>query len=177
MESTSLNNKKMSSIISIVSTKSNTGKTTLIEALITIFKERGYSVGVLKHDAHKFEIDKEGKDSYRFTKAGADKMIISSKEKLALIEKVKEEKTIEEVLTMFGTMDLIIMEGFKNSKYPKIEVHRRDIDSRLLCKDENFDTNTFLAIATDEELNLNIPEFNINDTSKIADFIEDKIIK
>ena len=141
-------------MISIVATKSNTGKTTLIETLITIFKERGYSIGVLKHDAHKFEIDKEGKDSYRFTKAGADKMIISSKEKLAMVETIKEEKTVEDILNMFGEIDLIIIEGFKNNKYPKIEVHRKDIDSKLLCKDENFDITTFLAVATDEELNL-----------------------
>ena len=79
-------------MISIVATKSNTGKTTLIEALITIFKEKNYNIGVLKHDAHKFEIDKEGKDSYRFAKAGADKMVISSKEKLAMVETIKEEK-------------------------------------------------------------------------------------
>lgn len=177
MESSFLGDKKTSSVISIVATKSNTGKTTLIESLITIFKERGYSVGVLKHDAHKFEIDKEGKDSYRFTKAGADKMIISSKEKLAMVESVKEERAIDEILNMFGEMDLIIIEGFKNNKYPKIEVHRKDIDSRLLCKDESFDINTFLAIATDENLNLNIPELNIDDTSKVADFIESKIIK
>jgi len=177
MESSFFNNEKKSSVISIVATKSNTGKTTLIEALITIFKDRGYSVGILKHDAHKFEIDKQGKDSYRFTKAGADKMIISSKEKLALIERVREEKSIDEILSMFGKMDLIIIEGFKNNKYPKIEVHRKEIDSRLLCNDEKFDENTFLAVATDEKLNLNIPELNINDTNKIADFIESKIIK
>lgn len=177
MENSFFNNEKKSSIISIVATKSNTGKTTLIEALITIFKERGYSVGVLKHDAHKFEIDKEGKDSYKFTKAGADKMIISSKEKVALIERVKEEKSMDEILSMFGEMDLIITEGFKNNKYPKIEVHRKEVDSELLCNDESFDKTTFLAVATDEKLNLNIPELNINDASQIADFIESKIIK
>lgn len=177
MESSFLNNVKEAPVISIVATKSNTGKTTLIETLITIFKERGYSVGVLKHDAHKFEIDKEGKDSYRFTKAGADKMIISSKEKLAMVETIKEEKTVEDILDMFGEIDLIIIEGFKNNKYPKIEVHRKDIDSRLLCKDENFDITTFLAVATDEKLNLEILELDINDVNKIADFIEMKIIK
>lgn len=177
MESSFLNKEKEFSVISIVATKSNTGKTKLIESLITIFKARGYSIGVLKHDAHKFEIDKEGKDSYRFTKAGADKMIISSKEKLAMVEKIKEEKTIDEILNMFGEMDLIIIEGFKNNKYPKIEVHRKDVDSKLLCKDENFDICTFLAVATDEKLNLDIPELDINEVNKIADFIESKIIK
>src|SRR5471030_603697 len=100
MESLFFNKEKDPPVISIVATKSNTGKNTIIESLITIFKAKGYSVGVLKHDAHKFDIDKEGKDSYKFTKAGADKMIISSKEKLAMVETIKEEKTVEDILEM-----------------------------------------------------------------------------
>ena len=177
MENSSLNKLSKVKVISIVATKSETGKTTLIEALIPILKEKNYNIGVLKHDAHNFEIDKEGKDSYRFVKAGADKMVISSKEKIAMIEKTKEEKDVEEILELFIDMDLVIIEGYKNNGYPKIEVHRKEIDSKLLYENADVDKTKFLAIATNEKLNLNIEQLDINDVNKIAEFIEDKIIK
>ncbi|NRT36483.1 molybdopterin-guanine dinucleotide biosynthesis protein B [Clostridium beijerinckii] len=176
MENSSLNKSSELKVISIVATKSGTGKTTLIEALIPILKEKNYNIGVLKHDAHKFEIDKEGKDSYRFVKAGADKMVISSKEKIAMIEKLKEEKDLEEILELFVGMDLVIIEGYKNNGYPKIEVHRKEVDQKLLCENESLDRTKFLAVATDEKLNLNIEQLDINDVNKIAEFIEDKVI-
>ncbi|NRT79879.1 molybdopterin-guanine dinucleotide biosynthesis protein B [Clostridium beijerinckii] len=176
MENSSLNKSSELKVISIVATKSGTGKTTLIEALIPILKEKNYNIGVLKHDAHKFEIDKEGKDSYRFVKAGADKMVISSKEKIAMIEKLKEEKDLEEILELFVGMDLVIIEGYKNNGYPKIEVHRKEVDQKLLCENESLDRTKFLAVATDEKLNLDIEQLDINDVNKIAEFIEDKVI-
>lgn len=176
MENSSLNKSSELKVISIVATKSGTGKTTLIEALIPILKEKNYNIGVLKHDAHKFEIDKEGKDSYRFVKAGADRMVISSKEKIAMIEKLKEEKDLEEILELFVGMDLVIIEGYKNNGYPKIEVHRKEVDQKLLCENESLDRTKFLAVATDEKLNLDIEQLDINDMNKIAGFIEDKII-
>lgn len=176
MENSSLNKSSELKVISIVATKSGTGKTTLIEALIPILKEKNYNIGVLKHDAHKFEIDKEGKDSYRFVKAGADRMVISSKEKIAMIEKLKEEKDLEEILELFVGMDLVIIEGYKNNGYPKIEVHRKEVDQKLLCENESLDRTKFLAVATDEKLNLDIEQLDINDMNKIAEFIEDKII-
>lgn len=169
--------KKKPIIISIVSTKSGTGKTTLIEGLIKVFKNRNYSIGILKHDGHKFEIDKEGKDTYRFAKAGADNVIISSSEKLAMIQVLKEEKTIEEIINLFGDLDIVIIEGFKNSRYPKIEVHRKGIDTNLLCKNPNFSTSTFIAVASNEELDMDIPVLNLDDVVSVADFIENNLVK
>ncbi|AOR24768.1 molybdopterin-guanine dinucleotide biosynthesis protein B [Clostridium taeniosporum] len=162
-------------VISIVATKSGTGKTTLIEQLIKIFKLRKYKVGVLKHDAHKFEIDKEGKDSYKFSKAGADNVIISSNEKLAMIQIQKEEKNIEDIIKFFENIDIVIVEGFKSNKYPKIEVYRKEIDNKLLYEDMNFNKETFLAVASNEKLNLDIPILDLNDAYSIANFIEQKI--
>lgn len=164
-------------IISIVATKSNTGKTTLIEGLIKIFKDRNYRVGVLKHDAHKFDIDKKGKDSYRFSSAGAENVIISSSEKLAMVQMLKKEKSIEELIVLLGAMDIIIIEGFKNNKYPKIEVHRKEIDNSLLCKNSDFNTDSFIAIASDEQLEVKIPVLDLNNVSYIVDFIENKLLK
>lgn len=163
-------------VISIVATRSNTGKTTLIEGLIKILKDKKYTVGVLKHDAHKFDIDKEGKDSYRFSKAGADNVIISSSEKLAMIKVVKEQVALEEIIRYFDDLDIVLIEGYKNNNYPKIEVHRKDVDSKLLCNDNNFDISSFIAVASDEVLDLKIPVLDLNDINAIACFIEDKFM-
>ncbi|WP_010295109.1 molybdopterin-guanine dinucleotide biosynthesis protein B [Clostridium senegalense] len=176
MENLSLNKKVYPKIISIVATKSGTGKTTLIEKLIPILKEKNWKVGVLKHDAHKFEMDKEGKDTYRFAQAGADNVIISSSTKLAMIQTLKEERTIEDILPLFKDVDLVIVEGFKNNKYPKIEVHRNVVDNNFLYNDLNFKKDTFIALASDEELEVDIPVLDINNPMEVVKFIEDKII-
>ena len=97
-----------------------------MEKVIAELKSRGYRVGVIKHDAHRFEIDHPGKDSQRLTAAGADTMLISSPEKLALIKQHPDSPPIDELIaTYFSDVDLILTEGFKKSGLPKIEVHRR----------------------------------------------------
>ncbi|GAA0127224.1 molybdopterin-guanine dinucleotide biosynthesis protein B [Clostridium senegalense] len=176
MENLSLNKKVYPKIISIVATKSGTGKTTLIEKLIPILKEKNWKVGVLKHDAHKFEMDKEGKDTYRFAQAGADNVIISSSTKLAMIQTLKEERTIEDILPLFKDVDLIIIEGFKNNRYPKIEVHRNVVDNNFLYNNLNFKKDTFIAVASDEELDTDIKVLDINNPMEVVKFIEDKIL-
>lgn len=176
MENSYSDKKQKTAIISIIATKSGMGKTTLIEALIEIFKSRNYTVGILKYDVKKFEIDKEGKDSYRFSKAGADNVIVASSEKLAMVQLLKEKKTIEEIVNLFGNLDIVIIEGFKNNIYPKIEVHRKYVDNNLLCKNPSFGISNIKAVASDEELNVNIPVLNLNDTVSVADFIESNIL-
>ena len=177
MENLYLNKKQKPVIISVIATKSGMGKTTLVESLIKIFKSRNYTIGILKYDVKKFEIDKEGNDSYRFSEAGADNVIIASSKKLAMIQSLKEEKTIEEVGTLFGDLDIVLIEGFKNNIYPKIEVHRKGIDNNLLCKNSDYSISNFIAVASDEKLDVNIPILNLNDAVSIADFIEDNLIK
>lgn len=112
-------------VVSIVA-KSGTGKTTLLEKLIAEMKCRGYKIGVIKHDAHRFDIDHEGKDSWRLTQAGADTMVISSSEKLAMVKKTSSQTELsleETVESYFQDVDLVLTEGFKKSAMPKIEVH------------------------------------------------------
>ncbi|MFT8316081.1 MAG: molybdopterin-guanine dinucleotide biosynthesis protein B [Clostridium sp.] len=172
---TSFSHKK---VISIISAKSDMGKTTLIEGLIRIFKSKGYRLGVLKYDVKKFEIDKEGKDSYRFTEAGADTMIIASAKKLAMIERFKEEESIESVIDRFKSMDLIIIEGFKSNGYPQIEVHRKGREAELLINSSEFDSSNIIAVATDERLeDIKLPQLDLNDVEKVACFIEENVIK
>ena len=151
--------------------KSGTGKTTLLEKVITELKRRGYLVGVIKHDAHRFDIDHPGKDSHRLTAAGADAMLISSPEKLALVKRHPEAPPIEELLaTYFTDMDIILTEGFKKSGLAKIEVHRAERSRTLLCRGEEHDP-TLVAVASDEPLELDVPVLDLNDSSAVSDFL------
>ncbi len=157
--------------------KSNTGKTTLLEKVIAVLKQRGYRIGVIKHDAHQFEIDHPGKDSHRLTQAGADTMLISSPEKLAVVKKHRESPPIEELIaTYFSDVDLILTEGFKKSGLPKIEVHRAERSPTLLCRGEQHDP-TLIAVASDEPLELDVPLLDLNNPAQVADFVEKRIIQ
>jgi molybdopterin-guanine dinucleotide biosynthesis protein B/molybdopterin-guanine dinucleotide biosynthesis protein len=156
--------------------KSGTGKTTLLEKVIAELKLRGYRIGVIKHDAHRFEIDHPGKDSHRLTQAGADTMLISSPEKLAMVKRHTEPPSIEELIaTYFGDVDLILTEGFKKSGLPKIEVHRRERSATLICRGEEHDPS-LVAVASDEPLELDVPVLDINNPAQVADFVEKHII-
>ncbi|QXE92853.1 molybdopterin-guanine dinucleotide biosynthesis protein B [Geomonas subterranea] len=157
--------------------KSGTGKTTLLEKVIVHLKERGYKVGVIKHDAHRFDIDHPGKDSHRLTAAGADTMLISSPEKLAIVKKHTQSPPIEELIgTYFGDMDIVVTEGFKKSGMPKIEVNRQERSTSLLCRGENYDP-TLVAVASDGELDLDVPVLDLNDPCAVADFIEETFLQ
>ena len=157
--------------------KSNTGKTTLLEQVIRELKERGYRIGAIKHDAHSFDIDHPGKDSHRLTVAGADTMLITSPEKLALIKKHAVTPPLEELIaTYFSDMDLVLTEGFKMSAVPKIELHRRERSAGLLCRGEHNDS-MLLAVASDEPLVLDVPVLDVNNPKEVADFVEKRFLR
>ena len=153
---------------------SGSGKTTLCTKLIENFTKIGVKVGTLKHAHHKFELDKPGKDSFNLRQAGARPMIISSKERFALIQENDgdEEKSLFQMLETFAKepinlCDIIIVEGYKNESIPKIEVYRPDINKPLLYKEDN---NIF-AIASDIKIESSIPSFDLNNINSISDFI------
>jgi molybdopterin-guanine dinucleotide biosynthesis protein B/molybdopterin-guanine dinucleotide biosynthesis protein len=151
--------------------RSGTGKTTLLEKVIAELKRRGYRVGALKHDAHRFDIDHPGKDSYRLTAAGADTMVISSPEKLALMKRHAASPPVKELIAAyFNGMDIVLTEGFKQSSLPTIEVHRSGRSPALLCRGEE-DDPTLVAVASDEPLQLDVPVLDINDPAGVAGFI------
>lgn len=156
---------------------SGTGKTTLLEQVIPLLKQRGYRVGVIKHDAHRFEIDYPGKDSHRLTVAGADSMLICSAEKLALVQKHQQAPNVEELLHICGdTLDIILTEGFKQSYLPKIEIYRAACGHALICRGERHDP-TLLAVASDSPLELDVPRLDLNTPAAVADFIEERVMQ
>ena len=154
-------------IVSIVG-KSQSGKTVLMEQLIAEFKRRGYKIAALKHSHGGMAIDHPGKDSWRFAAAGADTVFVSSPDKLAFIRNMNHDLSIEEIVLTAGTeFNLILAEGFRKSKIPKIEVHRKGLGDDLLCSPEELS-----AIVTDAPLDTNVAQFPQADTAAIADFIE-----
>jgi molybdopterin-guanine dinucleotide biosynthesis protein MobB len=169
----------MSPAIVSISAKSGTGKTTLVVKLIAELKQRGYKVGAVKHDTHNFSMDREGKDSWRFTEAGADTMMVTSSEKLAIIKQNPERReppVRESIERYFGDMDIVLTEGFKKNDFPKIEVHRRERSARLLYRDDSYDP-TLIAVASDSPLQIDVPVFDLNDAVSICDFIEKRFLR
>lgn len=148
--------------------KSGTGKTTFLEKLIPVLKANGLRLAVLKHDAHHFEMDKPGKDTYRFTAAGADVVTISNREKFALIERPQEELSLREIISRLPQVDLVLTEGYKKSHYPKIEIHRAVLQRPLIAPPEQL-----LAIMTDEPLDVPIRQLGLEDTAGCAALIMD----
>jgi len=168
---------KTSPIVSIVG-KSESGKTVLMEQLITEFKKRGYKVAAVKHSHGEMDIDHPGKDSWKFSQAGSDVVCISSPDKLAFIKNLDRELNINEIMPIIGPgFDLVLAEGFKRSKIRKIEVHRKELGDDLLCSLEELS-----ALVTDASLETltgdgrKPPVFRWGDTVAIADFIEKNLV-
>ena len=144
---------------------SGTGKTTLIEKLIPELKAKGLRLAVIKHDAHRFEIDREGKDSWRFAHAGAEMTIVSAPDKTAVIE--QRPRTLRDNLAMVHDVDLILVEGYKNEDLPQIGISRAATGKGLPAAPERY-----VALVTDEDLpGVTVPRFGLEDTAELADFI------
>jgi molybdopterin-guanine dinucleotide biosynthesis protein B len=160
-------------IVSIVG-KSNSGKTTLVEKLIPELIKRGYRVATIKHNKHGFDIDHEGKDSWRHKKAGACTTVIACPTRIALIEDIDHDHSLGEIKDKYiKGADVILAEGYKGNPFPKVEVFRSELKRELLCGKED----NLLAIASDVDLDAGVPCFNINDIKSIADLIENKFLK
>lgn len=155
-------------IVSIVG-KSNTGKTTFIERMIPEFVHRGYRIAIIKHGAHGFDIDHEGKDTWRYRKAGAHTTLISSPRKVALIEDVEKDHDIEELRRKYiRDVDIILIEGYKGNPYPKIEIFRKERNNRLISTRDN----NLMAVVSDDPVDIDIPCFTMKQVRALADMIE-----
>ncbi len=157
-------------LISIVG-KSNSGKTTFLEKLIPVLKNRGFKVGVIKHAHHGFEIDKKGKDSWRHKNAGASMVMVSSPGKIAMV-KDEESEALDNLNKYFSEMDIILSEGYKRENKPKIEIFRKEAHERPLCKGDS----SLIALVTNSDVDLNVPRFGLEEFEKVADLIENKFL-
>jgi molybdopterin-guanine dinucleotide biosynthesis adapter protein len=160
--------------ISIVS-KKGSGKTTLLEKLIPELKRRGYRVGTVKHDTHGFDIDHEGKDTYRHKACGADAVMISCPWKLSLIKDTSEEIPLTRLVDKYlRDMDIVITEGYRRAGMPQVEVFRSTAhDTPLHAKAEK---NSLFAVLSDRPVDLGVPNLDINDIKALADLIEGRFL-
>jgi molybdopterin-guanine dinucleotide biosynthesis protein B len=160
-------------IVSIVG-KSDSGKTTLIEKLVPELTRRGYRIATVKHDVHGFEVDQEGKDSWRHKQAGAHTVVISSPKKVALIRDVEKDLTLEEIREkLIQDVDLIVSEGYKKDVQPKIEIFRKEKHKELLCTKED----NLIAIVSDKKFRVGVSCFFLDDIRGVADFLEKKYLR
>jgi molybdopterin-guanine dinucleotide biosynthesis adapter protein len=146
---------------------SDSGKTTLLEGVVASLKQRDYKIAVIKH-THDFELEKEGKNSWRLSKAGADTVVVTSPEELAIMKKTDHDFTPQEISRLIsGDVDVILTEGFKHGSAMKIEVHRKEQGKELIVPPDQL-----LAVVTDEPLNIKTPQFNPDDIDGLTQFIE-----
>ncbi|MFC2070728.1 molybdopterin-guanine dinucleotide biosynthesis protein B [Chloroflexota bacterium] len=161
----------MPAIVSIVG-NSNSGKTTLVEKLVRELKARGYRIATVKHTPQEATFDEPGKDSWRHLQAGSETTVVGSQDRIMLIKPVTSASILDEVIQLLGEdFDIILVEGFKQSDTPKIEVHRKETGPLIK------DLKNLIAIATNEPLETETRQFSLDDTKGLAYFIEDGYIK
>ena len=149
---------------------SESGKTTLATRVAAELTRRGFRVAALKDAHHGFDMDKPGKDSWRYREAGASQVIVRSNRRWAMLVETPEQPSVEELLARFSDADVILVEGFKNEgAFPKIEVRRRacEANPRLSLMHDDV-----VAVASDfEEPDERVPRLDINDPAAVADFV------
>ena len=161
----------MAQIIAVVG-KSKSGKTTLIERLIPELKKRGYRIGSVKHAHHGFEIDKKGKDSYRHRAAGADIVVVAAPEEIAVVKRVKTD-SLDNLEMFFIDMDLVLVEGYKRTRYPKIEV----FDQRSHKAPLGLNNEELVAFVSDDAIDVDVPQYRTDQIVELSDLIERRYLK
>lgn len=158
---------------------SGTGKTTLLEKIIPLFAQAGIKTAIIKHAHHDFDIDFPGKDSFRLRKAGAIETLVASRQRWALIHERQNsfgDPKLQDLITHVNTdqIDLILVEGFKHERFPRIELHRQELQKPFL----HVNDSEIIAMATDAttELNINIPVLDLNNPQSIFQFVLENIL-
>jgi molybdopterin-guanine dinucleotide biosynthesis protein B len=147
--------------------KSNSGKTTFIERVIPELVRAGYKIATVKHAGHGFDLDTEGKDSWRHKQAGASSVVILSKGSMAMFADVSDQLNVEDIRDRFldGSYDLIIAEGWKHEGYPKIVIIREQVGEIPISPEG------LLAVVSDKPIDLQVPRFDLNAVPAVADLI------
>jgi len=164
-----MSNKKTPPIVSFVAASSNSGKTTLIEKIVVILKARGLRVAVIKDARGGFELDRPGKDSWRFKQAGADTVVLAGAGEIAIMKTIDPRPALSELARSITDVDVVITEGFRNEAQNKIEVFRHQVSGEYpRCLNDP----SFLALVSDTPFEVTIPCFDLNDAEGVADFVQ-----
>lgn len=147
----------------------NSGKTGLMERLVAEITARGFTVSTVKHAHHSFDVDQPGKDSHRHRQAGASQVLLASRNRVALMTELRgeEEPPLATLLAQLAPCDLVLVEGYKRDRHPKIEAQRAATGQPLIAPDDP----TIRAVASDCAPALDRPVFHLDDTRAVADFI------
>ncbi|MEX2518955.1 MAG: molybdopterin-guanine dinucleotide biosynthesis protein B [Paracoccaceae bacterium] len=147
----------------------NAGKTTLVERLVADISGRGLRVSTLKHAHHAFDIDQPGKDSFRHRAAGAEEVLVASGSRFALMRELRgaAEPTLEELLARLAPVDLVLIEGWKRDRHPKIEVWRASSGDALIAASDE----TIRAVASNDIPETDRPVLPLDDAAAVANFI------
>jgi molybdopterin-guanine dinucleotide biosynthesis protein B len=152
---------------------SGSGKTTLLTQLIPLLRSRGLTVSTIKHAHHAFDVDQPGKDSYEHRKAGAGEVIISSARRWVQMHEIGsgQEATLPDLLARLSPCDLVLVEGFKRERYPKLEVFRAVVGKPPLYPQDKL----IVALASDQLLSgTDLPCADLNDIPAVADLVLSK---
>ena len=148
----------------------NSGKTTLVEKLVRHLSRQGHRVSTVKHAHHSFDIDHEGRDSFRHRTAGATEVAVISRDRTAIIHELRGEEppSLDQVLARLQPCDLVIVEGYKRDTHDKIEVRNLELDHPPLAGDDP----TVVAIASNGGIAAApVPVFDRDDVAALAAFI------
>ncbi len=148
---------------------SGSGKTTLLEKVIPLLRQRGLRVSVIKHAHHDFDIDRPGKDSFRHRAAGAHEVMIASAHRWALMHELREESEpgLDQLCARLSPCDLVLVEGYKFSSIPKLEIHRAETGHPMLYPDDG----NIIAVVSDLEETLPVPSLDIDSPDRVAEFV------
>ena len=160
-------------LVSIVG-YSGSGKTTLVERLIPELGRRGLRVATIKHNRHGFEVDLEGKDSWRHRRAGAVLTVLASPGKVAVMADTEGDPGLGELGERFiRDVDVILAEGFKKNPHPKIEVFRKSLGKEFLSGDDE----ALMAVAGDDPGGLRVPRYSLDDITGLVDLIVGRVLR
>jgi molybdopterin-guanine dinucleotide biosynthesis protein B len=148
---------------------SGSGKTTLIEKLIPMFVKRRLRISLIKHAHHTFDVDQEGKDSWRHRQAGAAEILVTSSRRWVLMHELRgaPEPSFDEQVKHLSPCDLLLVEGFKHAPIPKLEVWRAEPGEGMLHPNDSY----IVAVASDAKVETKLPLLDLNGHGRIAEFI------
>lgn len=147
----------------------NAGKTGLTERLVAKFVARGLRVSTIKHGHHSADVDHPGTDSFRHREAGAHEVILATPARVAVMRELRSAPmpSLDALLAQLNPVDLVLIEGYKKAPHPKIEAYRAAANQPVLFRENA----TIKALATDTPLSTSLPQFDLDDSAAIADFI------